>query len=103
MHPAVTRPFPAAAARHLCAVVAVAVLSATVPERALGAVHPPRDLLDARGRLYATAYAWSDQHQVLRVTTIDADERRQERTIELYERRYRDGARKVLLVFVAPD
>lgn len=63
----------------------------------------PRDILDTRRHRYATAYAWSDQHQVLRVTTIDAGARRQERTIELHERRYRDGARKVLLEFVAPD
>ena len=70
---------------------------------ARGAVPGPRDLLDARGRLYATTYAWADQRQVLRVTTVDAGARRQERTVELYERRYRDGARKTLLVFVAPD
>ena len=62
-----------------------------------------REILDARKRLYATAYAWRDQHQVMRVTTIDGAAREQERTVELYERRYGDGARKVLLTFLAPD
>jgi hypothetical protein len=81
----------------------LALVVATVPVDARGAVPGPRDLLAARGRLYATAYAWADQRQVLRVTTVDAGARRQERTVELYERRYPDGARKVLLVFVAPD
>jgi hypothetical protein len=80
------------------ALVVLAAAASTV-----AAAYGPRDILDVRRRLYATAYAWSDQHQVLRVTTIDAAARRQERTIELYERRYRDGGRKILLVFVAPD
>lgn len=66
---------------------------------ALGA----REILDARQRLYATAYVWSDQRQVMRVATIDGRGHRQERTIELYERRYGDGSRKSLLVFRAPD
>jgi hypothetical protein len=63
----------------------------------------PRDLLDTRRQLYATTYAWSDQHQVLRVTTVDAAAHAQERTIELFERRYGDGARTALLVFLEPD
>ena len=62
-----------------------------------------REILDARRQLYATAYAWKDQHEVMRVTMVDAHGRRQERTIELYERRHSDGARKILLVFLAPD
>jgi hypothetical protein len=74
-------------------------ISVAAARAAIGA----REILDARQRLYATAYAWSDQRQVMRVTTIDARARRQERTIELYERRYPDGSRKSLLVFRAPD
>jgi hypothetical protein len=83
-------------------VVTMAVLSglsATSADAALGA----SDILDARERRYATTYVWSDQRQVMRVMTIDARGSRQERTIELYERRYADGSRKTLLVFRAPD
>jgi hypothetical protein len=82
------------------AVVTVVVLVGVGSARG---AHGPGDVLDARHQLYASAYAWSDQRQVLRVTTIDAAGRRQERVIELYERRYRDGSRKALLVFAAPD
>lgn len=105
MHSPVTRrsPTSARAQRACVTLLRVALALASAATDVVGAVHGPRDILDARGRLYATAYAWSDQRQVLRVTTVDAGARRQERTIELYERRYRDGARKVLLVFVAPD
>lgn len=60
-------------------------------------------ILDARRQLYAGAYAWSDQHQVLRVTTYDAAARARERTVELFERRYGDGTRKAVLTFLAPD
>ena len=67
------------------------------------AAYDVRGILDARRHLYETTYAWSDQHQVVRVTIVDAHDRRQERMIELYERRYADGARKALLVFLAPD
>jgi len=67
------------------------------------AAYGPREILDARRRLYATSYRWADQHQVLRVTTVDAQAHEQERMVELYERRYGDGGRKVLLVFLAPD
>jgi hypothetical protein len=102
MHTAVTKR-SAARARRRRASLALALAVAAVSGDARGAVHGTRDLLDARGRLYATAYAWADQRQVLRVTTVDAGARRQERTVELYERRYRDGGRKVLLEFVAPD
>ncbi len=62
-----------------------------------------REILDARRQLYTTTYAWSDQHQVMRVTTFDAAAHGQERTVELFERRYADGARKALLEFLAPD
>lgn len=102
MHSPVTTRSPARGRRRSAA-VALALVIATAAVDARGAVPGPRDLLDARGRLYATTYAWADQRQVLRVTTVDAGARRQERTVELYERRYRDGARKTLLVFVAPD
>lgn len=91
------------ATRRRRAILALVVLAAGAASEATAALRDPRDLLDVRGRLYATAYAWSDQRQVMRVTTVDAGARRQERTVELYERRYRDGARKVLLTFVAPD
>lgn len=63
----------------------------------------PGALLDARRRLYASTYAWTDQRQVLRVTTWDAAARSHQRTIEIFERRYGDGARKVRLGFLAPD
>jgi hypothetical protein len=85
----------------------VAALGAALTSWCVGAVAKatlePHEILDARQRLYATAYAWSDQRQRMRVTTVDARGGRQERTIELYERRYVDGSRKTLLVFRAPD
>jgi hypothetical protein len=81
------------------AVVLVALGAASSARAAYG----PHEVLDVRRRLYATAYAWSDQHQVLRVVTAEGSTHRLERTIELYERRRPDGGRKVLLVFVAPD
>jgi hypothetical protein len=81
-------------------IVAVLVL---VSARVAGATYGAREILDARRRLYDTIYAWSDQHEVMRVTMVDAQARQQERTIELYERRYPDRGRKTLLVFLAPD
>ena len=78
-----------------------AFLCGTVPPAI--AAYGAREILDARRHLYTTVYAWSDQHEVLRVTIVDAQAREQERLVELYERRYRDGARKVLLTFLAPD
>jgi hypothetical protein len=86
----------------LVAALAPAALVAVLPSAARAA-YGPRELLAARRQLYDGAYAWSDQHQVMRVTMVDAREGRQERTIELYERRYPGGARKSLLVFLAPD
>lgn len=83
--------------------VVLTVLLGLAAAPAVHAAFDPREVLDTRRRLYATAYAWSDQHQVLRVTTVDAAARRQERTLELFERRYGDGARKVLLIFQSPD
>lgn len=62
-----------------------------------------RAILDARRARYAGAYAWTDQHQVMRVTTYDGAARAHERTVELFERRYPDGARKAVLTFLAPD
>jgi hypothetical protein len=62
-----------------------------------------RAILEARRQLYASTYAWSDQHQVMRVTTYDVAAREHERTVELFERRYGDGARKAVLTFLAPD
>ncbi len=85
--------------RRLRALLTIVLMSA----RPATAAVAPRDLLEVRRQLYATTYAWSDQHQVLKVTTVDAAAHEQERTIELFERRYGDGARKVLLVFLAPD
>ncbi len=69
----------------------------------VAASYGPREILDARRDLYATTYAWKDQHQVLRVTTVDAASRTQERMVELWERRYPGGATKALLSFLAPD
>ena len=60
-------------------------------------------ILAARRELYAGAYAWSDQHQVLRVTTYDTAAHARERTVELFERRYGDRTRKAVLTFLAPD
>ncbi len=98
MHPPMT--IGGASLRAVTWAMVVVLGCAGAADGALG----PRDILDVRRQRYATAYAWSDQHQILRVTTVEAGARRQEeRTVELYERRYRDGARKVLLVFVAPD
>lgn len=74
-----------------------------VPAQAAGAAYGAREILDARRHLYDTTYAWSDQHEVMRVTMVDAQARQEERTIELYERRYPDGGCKTLLVFLAPD
>jgi hypothetical protein len=89
----------------LMATIAAAGPRAAETARDARAAAPPeaRAILDARRQLYATTYAWRDQHQILRVTTLDAAARTQERTIELWERRYGDGARKVLLAFLAPD
>jgi len=95
--------------RRLRGVTIAAAWAVLVLASAAGRVAPaaatygPRDVLDARRRLYATTYAWSDQHQVLRVTTVDATARTQERTVELWERRYGDGEQKALLSFLAPD
>ncbi|MEB2286133.1 MAG: outer membrane lipoprotein-sorting protein [Myxococcales bacterium] len=88
--------------------LAIAAAAAALVIEAGAAIDPdaaadPRAILDARRRLYATAYTWADQHQVLRVTTWDTAARSHERTIELFERRYPDGARKALLGFLAPD
>jgi Outer membrane lipoprotein-sorting protein len=80
-----------------------AACAAVALPRLVGAAYRPDAMLDARRQLYATTYAWSDQHQVMRVTTVDAAAHQQERTVELWERRYGDGQRKVLLVFLAPD
>lgn len=85
----------------VCGALVAASLCGTVP--AVVAAYGAREILDARRNLYTTVYAWSDQHEVLRVTIVDAQAREQERLVELYERRYRDGARKVLLTFLAPD
>ena len=62
-----------------------------------------REILHERRRLYETTYAWSDQHQVLRVTMVGRDGREQVRVLEIYERRYGDGDRRTLLTFLAPD
>lgn len=98
MHPAMKR------RRFAVAVTVRAVVALVTVSGLADAALAPREILDVRRQRYATAYAWSDQHQVLRVTTVEgAGARRQERTVELFERRYRDGGRKVLLVFVAPD
>ncbi len=89
-----------------CVMMVMMVMAGGVGFRASSAeatLGTAREILDARKHLYATAYAWRDQHQVMRVTTIDASAHEQERTVELYERRYGDGARKVLLTFLAPD
>jgi hypothetical protein len=67
------------------------------------AAYGPREILDARKRLYATTYRWTDQHQIVRVTTVDAQGHEQERMVELWERRYDDGGRKVLVLFLSPD
>ena len=73
--------------RGLLVVAALILGSASATAAAYGA----REILNARRRLYDTTYAWSDQHQVMRVTMVDAKARQQERTIELYERRYAEG------------
>ncbi len=82
-------------------VAIAAVLLACAPDAL--ASYGAREVLESRSRLYQTAYAWSDQHEIMRVTTIDARASRQERTIEIHERHYPDGARKALLAFLAPD
>ena len=84
-----------------CALIVAALVLGSA--HAAAAAYGAREILDARRHLYDTTYAWSDQHQVMRVTMVDARARQQERTIELYERRYAEGGRKVLLVFLAPD
>ncbi len=61
------------------------------------------EILASRSRLYRTDYAWSDQRETMRVTTVNARGARQERTIEIHERHYPDGGRKALLAFLAPD
>jgi hypothetical protein len=83
------------------AIVAVVIGAARV-SAALAAYGAP-EILASRSRLYRTDYAWSDERQTTRVTTIDARGTRQERTIEIRERHYPDGARKALLTFMAPD
>ena len=88
--------------RRLAFVVPLAVVAVGVCDHAV-ASYGPREILDARKRLYATTYRWTDQHQVVRVTTVDAHAREQERMVELWERRYGDGGRKLLLVFLSPD
>lgn len=83
------------------AAVVIAVDAGAALDPRVGA--DPREILDARRRMYATRYAWADQHQVVRVTSWDAAARAHERTVEIFERRYRDGARKALVSFLAPD
>jgi hypothetical protein len=61
------------------------------------------EILASRSRLYRSDYAWSDQRETMRVTTVDARGGRQERTIAIHERHYPDGSRKALLQFTAPD
>ena len=83
------------------AAVAAAVTTAGVAA-ALAAYGAP-EILASRSRLYRTDYAWSDQRETLRVTTVDARGARDDRVIQIHERHYPDGARKALLTFVAPD
>lgn len=82
---------------------AIALLVVMVGATDAVAAYGAREILESRSRLYRTDYAWSDQRETLRVTTIDARGSRQERTIEIHERHYPDGARKALLAFAAPD
>ena len=79
-----------------------AVLMASMASTALGS-DTAREILSERRRLYDTTYAWSDQHQVVRVTMVGRDGREQGRVLEIYERRYPDGDGRTLLTFLAPD
>jgi hypothetical protein len=84
-------------------VAATAIETVVIGAGAASAAYGAPEILASRSRLYRTDYAWSDQRETLRVTTIDARGARQERMVEIHERRYPDGARKALLAFTAPD
>jgi hypothetical protein len=81
--------------------IVVLVLATGIP--CAFAAYGAREILESRSRLYRTDYAWSDQKEMLRVTTVDARGSRYERMLEIHERHYPDGARKALLAFLAPD
>jgi hypothetical protein len=83
-------------------VVTAVVILGTMLEPARAAP-TAREVLDRRSRLYATRYAWRDQHQVVRVTTRGRGRSEQVRVLEIYERRYPSGDRRSLLLLKAPD
>jgi hypothetical protein len=61
------------------------------------------EILQERRHRYESQYRWSDQRQVVRITSAGFDGKPQVRTLELYERRYADGRQRSLLVFQSPD
>lgn len=77
------------------------VMAAVVPPAAISA-ESAREILDRRKALDDTTRKWTDRHQRLHMTIVDARGGERVRDLDLYERKEANDEQKQILFFQAP-